>query len=103
MTAIATIRRVALRSLIPPPRLQLSELIEGNRPAAKEVREQYYDRPWGYPGYQPQSVAACRHQSAWRILLGNGHQVTRDDLRRLGQGISGACGGGAQGRRPTCL
>jgi phage terminase large subunit GpA-like protein len=30
MTALADIRRTALRSLIPPPRLQLSEWIEAN-------------------------------------------------------------------------
>jgi phage terminase large subunit GpA-like protein len=30
MTTVADIRRTALRSLIPPPRLQLSEWIEGN-------------------------------------------------------------------------
>jgi hypothetical protein len=31
MTTVADIRRKALRSLIPPPRLQLSEWIEGGR------------------------------------------------------------------------
>ena len=51
--------------------------------------------------HPPQSVAACLSPRGPAHPLSHGHQVTRDDLRRIGPGGGRAGDGSPQGSRPA--